>query len=487
MKVLQDRPANAVEVFEGISSQVRKSRVEESSGSTPGAAQDQPAPEGELVLAQAQKELFAADEVDEALAPPPPITELLPDLMDFAAHFESGDVGIAKEDLFRMTLSLKKLSDVEPLKTVRFWGKIIGLESSYYVAEGEFREGEGEEVPLEGEKAEGEEEPPAEEEPKPEEDENADPGPPKSTWVAPMAAPREEKGMGCNKFTYWVCSFPGGPWTKLPPVTPAQISVARDIKKFFTGRLDAEVVSFPPFPGKEAALLRAQIARITAATSVSPLRYYIFDEDDEEDAELEGRDTFIQNVEYEGMEASELVDLSNWTHHSQYILPQGRTVWFNTSKKGGGDDDDDEERSEVSEEEEVEPQTGPSLLAPLSEDMHIDDVAAWSVRQSSTFAPLYASVHLHSNRWPGAHAVAVGRKYANIYIGYGQKHSQSAYSPPLPPPCMSEYAGDQCNEVEDPSAEEEKQLLEMQKEDGEGANESEPEDDEGEDDEEEEE
>ena len=33
----------------------------------------------------------------------------------------------------------------------------------------------------------------------------------------------------------------GKPWVKLPPVTPAQITVARQIKKFFTGRLDAPV------------------------------------------------------------------------------------------------------------------------------------------------------------------------------------------------------------------------------------------------------
>lgn len=33
----------------------------------------------------------------------------------------------------------------------------------------------------------------------------------------------------------------GKPWIKLPPVTPAQIHIARNIKKYFTGRLDAPV------------------------------------------------------------------------------------------------------------------------------------------------------------------------------------------------------------------------------------------------------
>lgn len=54
----------------------------------------------------------------------------------------------------------------------------------------------------------------------------------------------------------------GKPWKKLPNVTPQQLTAARKIKKFFTGRLDAPVVSYPPFPGNEANYLRAQIARI---------------------------------------------------------------------------------------------------------------------------------------------------------------------------------------------------------------------------------
>jgi len=55
----------------------------------------------------------------------------------------------------------------------------------------------------------------------------------------------------------------------LPPVTPAQLVASRKIKKFFTGKLDASVVSYPPFPGNESNYLRAQIARISAGTQVS--------------------------------------------------------------------------------------------------------------------------------------------------------------------------------------------------------------------------
>ena len=62
----------------------------------------------------------------------------------------------------------------------------------------------------------------------------------------------------------------GKPWVRLPPCTPAQIQKARVFKKYFTGRLDAPVVSYPPFEGTEAHYLRAQIARINHSTALLP-------------------------------------------------------------------------------------------------------------------------------------------------------------------------------------------------------------------------
>ena len=73
----------------------------------------------------------------------------------------------------------------------------------------------------------------------------------------------------------WAAFTPaGGPWARLPNVTPAQIGAAKCIRKLLTGDLQAEVVSYPPFPGNEAVYLRAQIARIAAATEVAPANYY---------------------------------------------------------------------------------------------------------------------------------------------------------------------------------------------------------------------
>lgn len=127
----------------------------------------------------------------------------------------------------------------------------------------------------------------------------------------------------------------GLPWIRLPHINPAQIVAARKIRRFFTGDLGEhvrllgflkhaqiiapplsdffvwywwickqikvltfflikQIVSHPPFPGLEKNLLRAQIARISAATTVSPIGYFRFDDnEEEEDAEESGSDIFL--------------------------------------------------------------------------------------------------------------------------------------------------------------------------------------------------
>lgn len=111
------------------------------------------------------------------------------------------------------------------------------------------------------------------------------------------------------------------PWVRLPFVTPAQITVARQIRKLFTGRLDTPVVSYPPFPGNEANYLRAQIARISAGTHVSPLGFYQLKEDEGEDEEVQ--DTIEENPDFEGIHVNEIAkSLNLWVHHVQHILKQ---------------------------------------------------------------------------------------------------------------------------------------------------------------------
>lgn len=80
----------------------------------------------------------------------------------------------------------------------------------------------------------------------------------------------------------------GEPWIKLPQVTPSQIIAAKKIKKLFTGDPKATVITYPPFPGTEMSYLRAQIARITATTQISPSGYFQSPEEEEEEEEEGG-------------------------------------------------------------------------------------------------------------------------------------------------------------------------------------------------------
>ena len=48
-----------------------------------------------------------------------------------------------------------------------------------------------------------------------------------------------------------------------------------------------QVITYPPFPGLEVNYLRAQIARISGETQISPLGFYQFSEEEEEMAEEE--------------------------------------------------------------------------------------------------------------------------------------------------------------------------------------------------------
>lgn len=53
--------------------------------------------------------------------------------------------------------------------------------------------------------------------------------------------PSEKGGAGANGYTYFVCNQLGGALSRLPPVKPSHIKAARQVKKFVSGKLDAQV------------------------------------------------------------------------------------------------------------------------------------------------------------------------------------------------------------------------------------------------------
>lgn len=69
----------------------------------------------------------------------------LPNVAEVSFYLEQVGVGLGREEMYRIFLALKQLVDTQPLQRCRFWGKILGIEANYIVAEVEYRDEEDEE------------------------------------------------------------------------------------------------------------------------------------------------------------------------------------------------------------------------------------------------------------------------------------------------------------------------------------------------------
>lgn len=168
--------------------------------------------------------------------------------------------------------------------------------------------------------------------------------------------------------------------------------------KLLIGNLNATVAAYPPFPGVEKNLLRAQIARISAATSISPDGYFTLSEDEP---------PVVNPAESEEVEKAfpksshELKEPEGWKHHEIGLNVQGRVTATPEVLDDAG-----------------EPVPSQELFfRPLKEL----DPDVWTFRNSPGGAGMGSNsmVLVRSLRWPGAIAIAYARKFINIYIGNG--------------------------------------------------------------------
>eukprot|EP01038_Epipyxis_sp_PR26KG_P008949 gene8949-12066_t len=378
MKVLIERPKNAFDSFELISADVKANPL------NPDPEKGRPLPPSADEL---EKQLIwtkrCAALLQVPLEPPEESAVKFPDLLDESNLMEWAGVSFGKGELYRLHLSIKKLAESLPaeVERLRFFGKINTRSLPYFVVEGV----------------------------SPEEEEG-------------INDLKQEGKSGANKYSYWVTqNIESSNWKKLPNVTMDQVVKARLFKRLLTGDLEAAVPSYPPFDGKEANFLRAQIARIVGATSISPDGY--FDLDDGEDPPV------VKLAEAEALaerfpkSAQELKEPDAWKHHEIDLNAIGRVLAL---------PEQTDESGEPIEQEPVE------LTPPL------DSIKpeAWTFRLGPGGAGASANsvVVGRSLVWPGAVAVAVGRRFLNIYVGNAILYENKAYSPPLPAPIQKEWA-----------------------------------------------
>ena len=189
-------------------------------------------------------------------------------------------VSIGKSDLYKLYLSIKRLSEAVPSAVkLRFFGKICTRGLPYYIVQGENDEPEGIDEKL------------------------------------------QEGKAGANKYAYWVSSdIPSDvkSWIKLPNVTSEMIVVSRQIKRMLTGNLAAPVPSYPPFPGNESHLLRTQLGRIAASTSIAPADYYVADE--------EGNVKLADEPPYAAKSSGDVGVQEGWKHFEPELNKLGRVT-----------------------------------------------------------------------------------------------------------------------------------------------------------------
>jgi radial spoke head protein 4A len=294
---------------------------------------------------------------------------------------------------YKVQCSLRNMAaaQLEGYTKVRFWGKILGTDADYYVAEAEKDGGDGEEAEDPDQEASG--------------------------------------SPGTNFFIYFVCTDLSGAWTKLPNIRPKDIVAAKKIKKMFSGNPDAKVITHPYFDGLEKVLLRATIARITADTTICLKGMLIREEDAEEVTKPE---------EFKWPMPSELTEKKAWIHTQPHILNIGRT----THKELPDAEEDPAGFAEAKEQQEADP----------AKDMirSVDgDGLAWNIKQFGDMA-LYKAANgtaksnavtcVRSLTWPGAVTVSRGQYYTSLYIGNGQeaKAGNPEFFIPAPPDVQDE-------------------------------------------------
>jgi len=451
-KLLDEKPENAAEQLSTIVDKVKLETTPASDNLSGLQVCSDASQQAEL--AEKIQDLFTNDGNAEAeLEEDEEAGSSLPNLSESAFYFKQGGIGLCEEEWTRIYLAMKQLCEREPtIEQCRFWGKIMGLQANYYIVEGKL-------PPSDDDEDEDDSETNSESN----DDGDDQDGLPKTTWKPVPDVEAERKGLpGTNMYTYWVTNEPGTGWVQLDAVKPAHISIARQITKFFTGDLEANVDSFPVFPGQEKHLLRVQIARITHGAYVAPMTYYQLDEEaDLDDPEASAVMEPQLNPDFEGVILRDLLDpsLQAWVHARPFILNQGRCDFKDPNKKGQDDEDFDDEDEEEELLQEADREIGPPQLTPLTEDIEVTGIPAWSINASSSLAHAHHQIAIiKSNLWPGAAAYCNGHKFDNIYLGYGQKYTADNFSPASCQVFEVEYVQTEVVEESDPTVEQENAL-----------------------------
>eukprot|EP00792_Barthelona_sp_PAP020_P005780 TRINITY_DN2797_c0_g1_i1.p1 TRINITY_DN2797_c0_g1~~TRINITY_DN2797_c0_g1_i1.p1 ORF type:complete len:448 (+),score=170.24 TRINITY_DN2797_c0_g1_i1:169-1512(+) len=379
-------------------------------------------------------------------------------LLDDMRLFNVFGKGISENESLLLLYSLKKFSKVVDSKHIRFWGKFLTTSKPYYVIEVDT---------LKNDAPFNDVEPIRRGEKKP-------------------TPPGDNPGLGTNKFVYYVCNSLVEEWQKLGHTNPEHINLTRSGVQLLTGDLKKIFGS----GCTEGEYLRALIARIAHSTLICPADSLVPVEVEEmdEDEEKPTDNDLIINEDWEGLETMEPVTMENifeedgplstFVHFRPEVLPQGRVFYYNTKYRPQERPADAESDWEEEEFEDEEPEEAKELFTTIVEDKQINNMGSWIVCTGKSFGGK-TPILVASQRWKGAYAVALGRSFANIYVGWGLKTREEAFRPAELPVLMAESKTVQ--EELDPTLRQEEDFEAYLREQAEAAKENEQEKDDDED------
>jgi len=391
-----EKPADALAKLESLSRNLKDSAF---TGAPAPDAAELSATEVEAAEKQKQNAEMALKLVRPLSDPTasPKVLGLVQNYLEDAVMFEWAGVGFGGQESFHVAMSLRKLAAETPgLESLRLWGKVMGIEGDYYVAEGTL------------------EMPPSSEPP-------AMPGTPEFNV--------EPRGQGANTCIYWVNAGGFAPWVRLPTARAEQIAASRNIKRVLTGNLDSAVTSTPWFPGSEQHLLRSQIARISATCTLAVKGWY---EADEEESGIKNKLKIAEGALEAFPPHTDLATQGGWCHAAPFLLSTGKCSWPNVDAYPEGALTEDQ-TAEMQAQADAEP--AHEMLEGLEADLEdlkpdgVEDSPAWSIKVYGdeglyTFGDAektHRVTAVRSNIWPGAITVAQGSRFANLYVGYAMK------------------------------------------------------------------
>ena len=313
------------------------------------------------------------------------INNYMEDILAQSELLEWGGISFSDVEWYKIRTAIKKLLIKNNCEFIRFFGKIYGIHSDYYIIQGLPRN-------------------------------------------YPMKNPQihvESKGNeGINRYTFWVSNSPLEYWYELPDITPEQLVISRKFKYYLTGNLNSKVKSFISFPGKEMHLLKCQIIRILHSSCIVPKGYLKISENFKE--QLEGKvteyDEEFKSPTFEEMKAPEC---ENWVHEHAYIFPNGKVI-------------DPSVEAQVDRLKPISEDEGYKIKEGEGENINEIDVKYWKVKvvgdnmmhNRANGDPItHAIVLVKNTRWPGTLTVWKEEKFCNIYVGFGIKAIDSNYFP----------------------------------------------------------